>query len=198
MRQPKQYSWLWHTHFDFNDNRPVSLVIVFAGILVFGLVLALILTFRQLAAGSRLSVTVERMDTLSVERYRPMLRLLDQTDLLFLKTQPGFNPPTAARLRRQRCDIFSGYLSDLAADFQLTCSALKLLTLQAEDDRPDLANSLIRAQAAFYLGLLRVRFRLALYRIGFSSVDVSGLLRLFGGMRIEIRNLVPCSAESAA
>lgn len=159
---------------------------------------ALIYAFRRVAAGSQLPVTVEWMETLSVERYRPMLRLLDQDDLSFLKSQPGFNPAMAGRLRRQRCNIFNGYLKNLAADFQRTCSALKLVMLHAQTDRPDLSAALLRAQAAFALGLLQVEVSLALYRLGVASVDVSGLVKLFDGMQIELRSLVPTSAESMA
>jgi hypothetical protein len=164
-----------------------------------GLATVLILVFRQIAGiDSRLPVTVEWMDTLSVERYRPMLRLLDQGDLSFLKSQPGFKPGMASRLRRQRCNIFRGYLRNLAADFGRTCSALKLVMLHSENDRPDLAAALLRAQTAFACGLLQVEFRLALYRLGLASVDVTGLVKLFDVMQLELRSFVPAAAPSMA
>ena len=169
----------------------MSFVIYVAVLLAATLLAALVFAFRRVWVGSQLPVTVEWMETLSVERYRPMLRLLNQEDISFLKSQPGFQASMAGRLRRQRCNIFKGYLQNLAADFQRTCSALKLLMLQAQHDRPDLAATLLRAQAAFACGLLEAYCRLALYRLGAASVDVSDLVRLFDCMQIELRSIAP-------
>jgi hypothetical protein len=151
-----------------------------------------ILFFRHIAATeSSLPATVEWMESLSVERYRPMLRLLDQEDLAFLKSQPGFKPEMVTRLRHQRCKIFCGYLRNLSVDFQRTCSALKMVMLNSPQDRPDLASVLLRAQASFACGVLHVQFRLALYRFGLASVDVTRLVTLFDTMQSELRSFVP-------
>jgi hypothetical protein len=159
----------------------------------------LIMVLRKMADTKRkLPVTVQWMETLSVERYRPMLRLLNQDDLSFLKSQPGFRPDMAKRLRRQRCDIFKGYLRHLCADFQLTCAALKLIMLHAPIDRPDLASLLLRAQVSFALGLLQIHVRLALYRWGLAGVDVRNLVQLFDGMQLELRSLVPAAEPGMA
>lgn len=158
----------------------------------------MLVIFRRLtAAVSRLPVTVEWMEKLSVERYRPMLRLLEQGDLSFLRSQPGFEPAMARRLRRQRCVIFQGYLRNLAADFRLTCTALKLIMLNSRCDRPDLAEVLLRAQTAFACGLLQVELRLVLYRLGWASVDVTQLVKLFDVMQLELRSLVPAAMPAA-
>ncbi|SPE32241.1 conserved exported hypothetical protein [Candidatus Sulfopaludibacter sp. SbA3] len=166
---------------------------------VAGLAAVLILVFRQVAAtDSHLPVTVEWMESLSVDRYRPMLRLLDQGDLSFLRSQPGFKPAMASRLRRQRCNIFKSYLHNLTADFRRTCSALRMVMLHADNDRPDLATALLRAQAAFAWGMIQVQFHLTLYRLGMASVDVTGLVSLFDVMQLELRSFVPADAASAA
>jgi hypothetical protein len=125
---------------------------------------------------------------LAMERYRPMLRLLEQADLQFLRSQPGFRPAMLSRLRRQRCRIFQGYLCNLSRDFQYTCGALKVVILNSGQDRPDLAEALLRAQAAFAYGRLAVRCRLVLYRLGWSTVDVTGLLRLFDLVQLELQS----------
>jgi hypothetical protein len=176
----------------------VSFVILLASLPLAAFAAIVVLAFRRVVAGSQLPVTVEWMETLSVERYRPMLRLLNEEDLSFLESQPGFNPAMAGRLRRQRFHIFRGYLQSLESDFQRICSATKLIMLNSQSDRPDLAATLIRAQAAFAWGLVEVEFRLALYRLGVASVDVTSLVKLFDGMQIELRNLVPASAEGMA
>ena len=159
----------------------------------------LVLVYRQVAStGSALPVTVEWMETLSVERYRPMLRLLDQDDLSFLQSQPGFRPAMASRIRRQRRKIFQGYLRNLTADFQRTCMALKLVMLRSQNDRPDLAAALLRAQMAFVYGLIQVHFHLALYSLGWAGVDVTGLVKLFDVMQLELRSLVPAAMPGVA
>ena len=164
-------------------------------LVVVGLIAALTLTFyRFLSANTGQPVTVEWMETLSVDRYRPMLRLLEQNDLAFLKSQPGYKAEMAKRMRRQRCRIFKDYLRHLESDFQMTCAALKLIMLHAQNDRPDLATTLLRSQLAFAAGTLQVRWRLVLYRYGLGSVDVSGLVKAFDLMQLELRSMAPDAA----
>ena len=62
---------------------------------------------------------MEALAELSVDRYRPMLRLLNDDDLRFLRVQPGFTPDMARSYARQRCKIFRGYLKCLETDFRL-------------------------------------------------------------------------------
>lgn len=152
---------------------------------------------KVLSQRAALPVTAEWIDELSVERYRPMMRLLDGGDLAFLRTQPGFSPSMAARLRQQRSQIFRGYLRCLSADFAKVCAAIKLVMLQSQHDRPDLASVLIRHQVMFALGVSLVQLRLLLYRWGICGVDVSALVKTFDVMRLELRSLVPSTAMSA-
>ena len=140
-----------------------------------------------------LPVTAGWIDALSVERYRPMMRLLDSEDLEFLRLQPGFTPQIATRLRIQRCRIFRGYLRCLSDDFAQVCTAMKIVLLQSRDDRPDLAKALVRQQALFAAGMAAVHVRLFLYRWGLCSADVTGLVKIFDGMRLELQTLVPAT-----
>jgi hypothetical protein len=163
------------------------------------LLLALRLLIRKVAVtGGRLPVTAEWIDELSLERYRPMMRLLDRQDLDFLRSQPGFTPAMATRLRVQRCQIFRGYLRCLSADFGRVCAAIKVLLLQSRYDRPDLAATLIRSQVSFAAGILVVQVRLFFYRWGLGAVDVSSLVATFDCMRLELRTLVPAALPMSA
>jgi hypothetical protein len=163
------------------------------------LALAIFLVVRKLVfQGGNLPVTAEWIDELSIERYRPMMRLLDGEDVAFLRTQPGFTPRMAAKLRQQRCQIFRGYLRRLNSDFARICSAIKLVMLQSQHDRPDLATALIRHQAMFAAGMIMVEFRLSLYRWGICGVDVAGLVKIFDVMRLELRTLVPSAVAMGA
>jgi hypothetical protein len=153
---------------------------------------------RKVAASGSLPLTAEWIDELSVERYRPMIRLLDGEDLEFLRSQPGFTPKMEAKLRTQRCQIFRGYLRCLNADFGRVCAALKILMLQSRNDRPDLAAALMRYQATFVLAMCMVQCRLVLYRWGVCAVDVTGLVDVFDKMRLELRTLVPVALPMGA
>jgi hypothetical protein len=113
--------------------------IIAASVVSVALLAALVVVIRQLASPGRLPVTAHWIDELSIERYRPMSRLLDQEDLHFLRAQPGFTPKMAAAFRSQRCRVFRGYLRQMEDDFKRICMALKILMVQSEYDRPDLA-----------------------------------------------------------
>lgn len=177
----------------------MDLVIAISIVTGGALILALALLIRKVAVPSgNLPVTAEWIDELSVERYRPMLRLLDGEDLEFLRTQPGFTPKMAARLRSQRCQIFRGYMRCLSSDFSRVCSAIKLVMLQSGHDRPDLAGALLRHQAMFAAGLLTVQCRVLLYRWGLCGVDVTSLVKIFDMMRLELRTLVPSAVPMGA
>lgn len=164
-----------------------------------GLAIALFLLVRKMTFnGSSLPLNAEWIDELSVERYRPMMRLLDGGDLEFLQSQPGFTPRMAAKLRVQRCQIFRGYLRCLNGDFQRVCAAIKILMLQSREDRPDLAGLLVQQQMRFACEMGLVHCRLLLYRWGVCGVDVSRLVRNFDRMRVELRSLVPATLPMGA
>jgi hypothetical protein len=104
----------------------------------------------------------------------------------------------ASRIRKERCQIFRSYLKSLESDFQRVCCAAKILMMQADQDRPDLAALLLRSQIAFGWGMLAVQFRVTLYSYGVGTVNVRALLRQFDVMRLELGNLTPVSMASAA
>ena len=159
-------------------------------------VLALLVTLfvmvrRVISAGVELPLDSQWIAELSVDRYRPMLRLLDESDMKFLRSQPGFNSRMEAKLRAQRCLIARGYLRGLETDFRRVCTAVKLLMLQSQSDRPDLASVLMQQQASFALGMAMVNVRLVFYRWGIAGVDVSDLVKRFDAMRVELWSLAP-------
>jgi hypothetical protein len=94
------------------------------------------------------------------ERYLPMLRLLDGSDLQFLRRQPGFTPAMEVRFRSQRCRAALGYLGCLRADFAGAAPALG-------------------KRIRFAVRLAQLRCRIALYERGHGTVDFSGLIQNF-------------------
>ncbi|HWB84377.1 MAG TPA: hypothetical protein VG675_09575 [Bryobacteraceae bacterium] len=166
---------------------------------IFAVVSLVVILRRQLGCyRTNRTVTPGWIEELSAERYRPMLRLLDQEDFRLLQAQPGFTPKMAATLRQQRCRIFQQYMRSLDADFDRVCTAVKILMLRSSRDRADLAAVLVRSQLLYAYGKMMIQLRLCLYRRGLSSVDVSGLLGIFGTMSVELRSLVPAASAAAA
>src|SRR5262245_24924050 len=97
----------------------VMLVVACSGAAIFGALL------HKLSARPRtLPVTAEWIDDLSVERYRPMIRLLSEDDLRFASSHPGFTRRMVREFRAQRCQIVRGYLGWLRADFERICTAI--------------------------------------------------------------------------
>ena len=120
-----------------------------------------------------------------------MLRLLGSRDMEFVRSQPGFTPAMEHKLRADRCAIFRGYLRSLDLDFSRVCSALKLVMVQSQIDRPDLASAILTAQFTFACKMIDLRFHLALNGWNLGSVDVTGLVGIFDGMLLELRTFVP-------
>ena len=104
----------------------------------------------------------------------------------------------ATKFRMQRCQLFQEYLRNLDNDFKRICMALKVLMVQSEHDRPDLASVLVRNQMTFAYGMTMVRFQLVCYRYGVGTVEVTGLVKLFDGLRLELRTLVPAESWAGA
>ena len=115
----------------------------------------------------------EWIAAMPVERYRPMLRLLTDQDLRFLRTQPGATRALVSRLRIQRYRTFQGYLRNLRADFQRASSVLWFLVARRGSPAPGLWGLLIRNRLMFAARAWQIRCRLPLYRCGLASVDAA-------------------------
>jgi hypothetical protein len=156
-----------------------------------------VIVYRMMAGPGDLPVDTEWIDELSMERYRPMIRLLDTADIDFLRSQPGFTPRHEAALRNERRQLFDGYLELLELDFRRVSMALKVLMLQSRYDRPDLAKTLLRHQAIFAIGLTLVRLRMKCFQLGLGVADAALLVKTFDAMRRELRSLTPVMAAAA-
>src|SRR5579884_253146 len=142
------------------------LLIGIAALITLGALGVLAYLFRKIAFQGELPVSSGWIEDLSLDHYRPMLRMLEVGDIAFLRSQPGFTPQMATQLRAQRVRIFDRYLNSLETDFSRICSAIKLIMVQSQRDRPELAEALVRQQITFACGMLVVRCRLRLYGWG--------------------------------
>lgn len=86
----------------------------------------------------------------SLEKYRPMQRLLNEWDFEFLAKQPGYTVQIEARLRRQRRQIFRMYLRQLYGDFNRLLSIGRFMVLASPEDRSDLEQTMTQLRFRFY------------------------------------------------
>ena len=135
---------------------------------------------------------------LSVDRYQPMLRLLSEDDICFLHSQPGGSSALVKRLRRQRYQVFRSYLGSLQRDFHRGCDVLTFLLLQSQSDRRDIFRALFLSRVKFSLAVVRVHWRLLLYRWNIAPVPAGHLMGLFECLRLELFALNPASHSARA
>jgi len=175
------------------------MMLIGAAVLLSLILILVVLLVRQIGSGSEsLPVTTEWLDNLSDDRYRPMLRLLDEGDFQFLRAQKNYTPALERRLRAQRVEVFRGYLGTLESDFKRVCLGLKIMLVQSERDRSDLASALMHRQLTFACSMLHIQARLILFSWGLATVDATDLIHMFDGMRLELKNLVPMACPAAA
>jgi len=173
------------------------LMVLFAVCVALGA--ALLLVFRKLRAQDHSQpITAQWVFGFSSETYRPLERLLNEEDFRFLLSQPGFDRKAVARLRTERRRIVKRYLSNIRHDFDRVCSAIHVLMLQSQQDRPDLAAILVKQKAVFGLALAAVHFRLVLHAWGLAAVDVRELVSTLEKMRLQMRQLVPGAGTGLA
>jgi hypothetical protein len=112
------------------------------------------------------------------DHYRPLERLLRNSDVQFLASQPGVTPSRVRQFRAQRRKLFRQYLASLVADFGAVCFLMKALMIQSAMDRPDLYRALRKARLSFFASLFQIEIRLCAHAIGFSgiSIETRGLL----------------------
>src|ERR1017187_8696340 len=143
-------------------------MIIAASVVCAGLVVVMVTLTRHFAAPLPISVTAEWLDQLSIET-SDLLRLLGEEDHQVFHTQPGFTPKSATKHHIQRCQLLQEHLPRLKDDFRLICLAVKVIMVQSERDRPDLARMLVRNQITFAYRMMTVRFQLACGRLGLFS-----------------------------
>ena len=152
--------------------------------------LAILFLYRTLAFRQNIEVPMDELLVLSLDKYRPMERLLQEEDFRFLASQPGFSPRLGRHFRTERRRIFRCYLRNLSKDFSRISLACQMLVIHAADDREDLAKSLIRKRLMFRFGMFAIEGRLLLHTAGVGTVDVRGLVESLETMQTQIQMLL--------
>jgi hypothetical protein len=139
----------------------------------------------------------ERAD-FSLSRYEPMARLMNDEDLRFLKTQPGFKPEMGKKFIRERRRIFRLYLRELAGEFHRLHAHARAVVASLPSEHSPLVGMLLRQQLRFRYEMAAVELRLSLDGMGVGafagSLDARGLVSAIGRMHEEISRLASPAA----
>src|SRR5437588_9808716 len=121
----------------------IVLTVVMAALFIMALAVV-VMVLRKIQTDNSAPTEILDQDCLAA-RYRPMFRLLDESDCGFIAS--GF--PGRSNLRRFRAErrsLFRVYLRNLGADHARIVGAIRDLLVQSQLDRPDLAKALFRCQ----------------------------------------------------
>lgn len=123
-----------------------------------------------------------------LHRYGPMARLFDGRDLQFLKSQRGWQPGMATRLRLQRRNVLSLYLRQLHADFRQCWTRCRAMAPSSESS--EFAPAAVKQFLIFY-GLYTVlRVHCLLGFLVYVRTDVGSLLAVLQGLQQRTRQAV--------
>lgn len=164
-------------------------IAVTAAVAIFFIGLAIIL--RRLVARTEHSLPDEAwLNSFSVTRYKPMLRLLAEDDPAYLE-ELGVGRAAVRQLRARRRKIFRAYLRNLVRDFNRLHLAARVCVLDSEIDRSDVAARLARVRLVFMWAVFAVRCRLVLHTLGLGVVDVRALLDSLASVQADFGAMVP-------
>lgn len=152
-----------------------SLFLIAAGTVA----LTLLLKVRALKA-AQLNVPVN----LTADRYRPMLRLLSDSDFAAVSR----NPELQKKMRSGRRDLFRSYLRCLSRDYAGLLAGLREVITLSGSDRPDLMRAIARNRVLFAWAICKIEFRLALHITGVDS-EIEKLVGAVDVLRDQVRIL---------
>lgn len=151
---------------------PLPVWIIVAGVLLAALVVAAL----RLLARTQASVPDSAwLESFSIGRYRPMVRLLAEDDYEFLTAQ-GAGRAAVRRLRAERRRIFLIYLENLARDFRRLHRIARFAVIESDSDQSDQTAALVRVRLQFSFAVACVRIRVLLHAFGMGSVRVEPVL----------------------
>lgn len=167
-----------------------SLWIVAGGVGI-ALLIALLASLGKLVARQGELPGPEWLLSYRSSRYRPMERLLRESDFRFLASEPGFRPELARRLRASRRRILRQYLRLVRRDFDRLYTVGKTLVVHSAEDRSEFAAALLRQRLTFLYAVTAVQVRLWLDWAGTGTIDVRGLVDALESLRVQVRQLMP-------
>lgn len=152
------------------------LIWVLAGVVTAALAALGYFTWRM-TRPAKVNFAPEWVAEFSPARYRPMERLLSEHDFQFLAQKPGVDRRLIERLRAERRSVFRAYLSQMSRDFSRLQAIGRLMVLYSPQDRPDLAEALLRQEFHFRRAWVSMHVRLVLHSFGVGKLEVSHLVQ---------------------
>ena len=143
-------------------------------------------------------LTPEWAENFSVAYYAPMVGLLSDEDFKFLARQPGFDFALRRKLRRERLEIFRGYLRKLVADFNRLHLAIRLNLSRHPQDHSQLVSQLIWLKIRFSISLLQVEVSYLLCWMGVRTIHVGSLVRYLEEMSSKLQAISALQTSSAS
>ena len=123
-------------------------------------------------------------------RYRPMFRLLDESDCGFISAGFPKNSSMLRRFRAERRSLFRIYLRNLGHDHGRIVGAIRTILVESQLDRPELAKALYRCQFMFGLAVISVEFKLLLHSMGIGTVDVRSMVSAVEGLQLQLQDMM--------
>jgi hypothetical protein len=164
-------------------NIPILVAALIAG----GTATVMIVLLRRLSSPQHdQTFNTDWLGRFSISRYRPMERILAEDDYRFLEAQEYYHPSIANNLRRKRVAAFRSYLKCLKADFGRLNTAIRLYMATCPQDRPDLAQAILRRRLVFTYAVTLTEWRLLMFRFGLGTMDVQALIGSLDGMRLQL------------
>ena len=161
-------------------------LIVTAGVFV-SLGATLVFLFKKVVGQQSAPQLLQSWDGLfAPARYRPLERIMTGRDRAYIASVIGGR--LEKRVRANRTKIINSYVRCLRKDFMRVLGALKQFMIHSPVDRPDLAPAILRHCIKFTMILVWVKLQLLLFRYGFGSIAVRGLLssvtEIYGELRV--------------
>src|SRR5580765_7458041 len=144
------------------------MTLVLAWVVTVGSLTGLLWVLTRMLLRRRKTATLDsdEPDNFSLDRYQPMVRLMAEDDLVFLKSQPGYRAEIGVRWKRERRRIFRLYLAELKADFRRLHAHARELVAASGADSSALVEVLMKQQMTFLMATTALEFRLALQWMG--------------------------------
>ena len=127
----------------------------------------------------------------SLDRYRPMQRLLSEQDMLFLKRSPGYTKQMGKRWKRHQLVLFKMYLRELRLDFYKLHAEARSIVADTGMESSDLVRQLIRQRIQFEYATAKVELQISLAGFGMGAVSARPLLKTVEMMRKQLQTMAP-------
>jgi hypothetical protein len=126
------------------------------------------------------------LDELSLDKYAPLERLFDPGDAASITAHPGCTASMARGLASARRRAACLYLSELTADFNRLFRIGRHILASSQQERPNLASTLLEQWFVFNARVLSLRLRLRLAPLGLAPGRPVGVVEELARLRNDL------------